>query len=584
MEGEKEDDDSSAEPVPAEQVSSDERNLASPADVAAAGQNSFAKVLYNQNPFYLISCLLVIYGCQSLAISGGGLIEKSFSMAGGIATYTLLMAFVCIAVVRLAKVWDDARSIFIVVVISLVAVTTGFDELCIGDQPMALAFGSATAVLVILVTECVLWVCRIRFSFWYRVAFYSHFVVLIGFPLLLGRAVAMRNDPLANWGSVLFSIAIGATTLLLIPALRRGPNSIAENGTPWRWPLYPLSAFLVMLVLAGIRSHAIWISFGFYGTAGKFEPFLLLPILAAVLVCIAETGIGLGKRSLQHVALICTPGLLLCGITRHGVTWLPIQSDMQYLFGSALTVSLGVIFVVYLWMTVRGVRHAIFGLPATLMAMGFLAPLPQAGETIGLESWMFPAAACVILLWMTLRVRKNDWLWTALAGVATTTIAMLGQSQGRQSDGLIAATVFATFSMLIIGALFKSELAFCLRCLAAVAMTIGVIVVLVRSLDDPNDLTLYAAGAVAILSLFYGVVIRRRGWLGVATVQGLIFCAMISYHGHRSGKLRRINWPIASGLACLCVGVAITTGKTGMYRRLAERKFDKHPSRFKPGL
>lgn len=106
-------------------------------------------------------------------------------MAGGIAVYTLLMAIVSIGVVRLAKVWEDARSIFIVVVICLVAVTTGFDELCIGNGPTAIVFGSATAALVILVTETVLWFCRVRLSFWYRAAFYGHFAVLIGFPLAL---------------------------------------------------------------------------------------------------------------------------------------------------------------------------------------------------------------------------------------------------------------------------------------------------------------------------------------------------------------------------------------------------------------
>ncbi|WP_182865553.1 hypothetical protein [Stieleria mannarensis] len=558
--------------------------FASPVNVAPPGRDSFARFLYNQNPFYLISCLLVIYGCQSLAVSGGGLIDKSLSMAGGIAAYTLLMAVVCVGVVRIANVWDDARSIFLVVVISLVAVTTGFDELCIGEQPMARAFACAAAALVLLVVESVLWSCGIRLSFWYRTALYAHFAVLIGFPLLLGNAVATRNDSLANWGSVLFSAAIGASVLLLIPAVRRGQQSVRGNGTPWNWPLYPLSAFVVLVVLAGIRSHAIWMSFGFYGVAGKFEPFLLLPILAAVIVLVAEAGLGQRNQTLQGVAMVSTSGLLLCASTRGGATWLPIQSDLAYGFGSSLTVTLGMIFLVYSWMTLRGVRYASLAVATTLLVTGLAAPIPEIGQSYGLASWMFPAAACVILLVMTLRRVDADWLWAALAGMAATTIAMVGDAYGRQTDGLIAGVALATLAMLVIGATFKTPLAVFLRYLAAGVMSFAATVIVFRFLQDPRGVILYAVAGMAILSLIYAFLIRRRGWLAIAVLQAVLFCGTFSYQGHRSGKLRRINWPIASGLMCLCVGVAITTGKTGLYRRLAERNGDGRPSRFEGGL
>ena len=38
--------------------------------------------------------------------------------------------------------------------------------------------------------------------------------------------------------------------LLLIPALHRGAVSTLDNGTPWRWPIYPLAIFVVLAVLA----------------------------------------------------------------------------------------------------------------------------------------------------------------------------------------------------------------------------------------------------------------------------------------------------------------------------------------------
>ena len=71
--------------------------------------------LYTHNPFYLISCGLILYGLQGLAMRGGDLLSKSLAMAGGISVYTILMIVTCIAVVRWGKVWEDARSIFFVV-------------------------------------------------------------------------------------------------------------------------------------------------------------------------------------------------------------------------------------------------------------------------------------------------------------------------------------------------------------------------------------------------------------------------------------------------------------------------------------
>ena len=73
---------------------------------ATYGPVGFRRFLHTHNPFYLISCFLIIYGLQSFAMGGGphsGLLSTSIWMAGGIAAYILLMTLTCIAVVRLGK-------------------------------------------------------------------------------------------------------------------------------------------------------------------------------------------------------------------------------------------------------------------------------------------------------------------------------------------------------------------------------------------------------------------------------------------------------------------------------------------------
>ena len=550
---------------------------------------SLTRFLYNQNPFYLISCLLVIYGCQSLAVSSGTVLDKSISMTAGLASYTLLMAIISVGVVRAAKVWDDARSIFIVVVISLIATTTGFDELSIWQNQLAGGFALATAALVLFVTEAVLWACRIRLGFWYRIAYYAYFAVLIASPFVLGQAVAERNDPLANWGSVVFSCAIGACILVLIPAVRRGGDSIRNHGTPWNWPLYPLSAFAVMIVLAGIRSHAIWMSFGFYGTAGNFEPFLLMPILAAVVILIGEAGLGLNKRSLQRMGLVVSPALLACGHSNDGKTFLPIGNDLEMMFGSAATASAVLVLFIYGWFAIRRMRGAIYGVPTLLTFMGLFTPIPGAAESLGIDRWMLLVAGSMVWLLITLRLSNSDWLWTLFTATTSVAIVTAADSYGMWVEGLIVAGCFATVAMLLIGAFFSTDLATFLRYVGAALSLGGVAGVTYRSVTRGEHFILYLALATGIVSLLYALWIRRRGWFAVAAIQTCLFLGAASYQGHRSGNLYRVNWSIASGFASLAVGLAITTGKTGLYGRLSAKKKIRDKERlqerqFLPGL
>ncbi|MGB7325819.1 MAG: hypothetical protein WBD31_13175, partial [Rubripirellula sp.] len=201
---------------------------------------SFARFLYTQNPFYLISCFLILYGLQIAAVAHSDLFSRSIMLSGGIVAYTLLMSVTCVAVVRLCKVWDDARSIFLIVAISFVAFSIGLDELCVVDWNSAAMIMAGGALLTVVVTESLLRFCRLKLSFLFRLSFYLLMAVFFATPLALGRAVAERADGLTNWGAMLFSIAIAAALLFLIPAVRRGAEQVQNNGSPWSWPLYPM--------------------------------------------------------------------------------------------------------------------------------------------------------------------------------------------------------------------------------------------------------------------------------------------------------------------------------------------------------
>ncbi|WP_143543747.1 hypothetical protein [Rhodopirellula sp. MGV] len=532
---------------------------------------SFARFLYNQNPFYLISCLLVIYGCQSFAVSEGGLTEKTTTMVGGLLGYSLLMSVVCIGVVRLAKVWDDARSIFIVVIISLIAMTTGFDELCIGYQSIAQQFAGVTAFAILIITELTLRLSRLRLGLWYRLAYYTYFSALIAAPLLLGDAVANRNDPLANWGSMLFSIAIGISMLVLLPAVRNGAASARDSGTPWSWPLYPLSAFLVMYVLAGVRSHAIWMSFGFYGRAGTFEPILLLPLFASALILITEYGLATKQEFVQHYALAATTALIGIGHFNEGRTLLPIQSDLHHYVGSAATLTGLTVFLMFGYFAVRRVQGAGIGLPLVLTWIGMMAPLPQVAVNAGLERWMLFAMTGLWWAVLALRSSRPDWMWLLHSASMTATIVLAGQSAGYLDEAAVAGVGYATIALLWIGGCYRTQLAHNLRYVSAILVSSeGVVAMYLATMEHRPALT-YATLAIAILAFGYAIWVHRQGWVLVSIANLALFITVASYQGHQSGRLYRINWPIAAGILSLGVGLAITTGKTGAYSTLSTR-------------
>ena len=88
----------------------------------------FIKIPYAQNPFYLISALLVLYG---LNVAFGTSAEQAnpWTLLGVLAGYTSLMALSAVIIVRAGEVWADVRSILVVLVLLFLGISVSFDEI-----------------------------------------------------------------------------------------------------------------------------------------------------------------------------------------------------------------------------------------------------------------------------------------------------------------------------------------------------------------------------------------------------------------------------------------------------------------------
>lgn len=113
--------------------------------------HSFGRFLYNHNPFYLLSASFVLYGLHAAFGERAAIPENVWLLATSLCGYTLLLALTAYLVVRLGRVWEDARSLALLVILMFVAISVSFDEICNtlpSTATMVLTFGLIFSLLV----------------------------------------------------------------------------------------------------------------------------------------------------------------------------------------------------------------------------------------------------------------------------------------------------------------------------------------------------------------------------------------------------------------------------------------------------
>ena len=86
------------------------------------------------NPFYVISALLFLFGLRISFAPQVRDIEVGALMSG-LGGYTLLLAVTALVLVRFGNVWDDVRTVMLLVVLMFLATSVTFDELLVA-QPL----------------------------------------------------------------------------------------------------------------------------------------------------------------------------------------------------------------------------------------------------------------------------------------------------------------------------------------------------------------------------------------------------------------------------------------------------------------
>src|SRR5262249_39516839 len=178
------------------------------------------RLLYNHNPFYLIGTLLVLFGMQqclgrepSLATSG-----LLVAVLGG---YTLLLVGVAAVVIRWGQVWDDARTILLVIVLLFFMLSTSLDFhlLFTLEAPWpGTLFLTGGLLFSVGLSEGVLRGLRIGLPLAYRGPYYLVLLLLFAYPVALGWLNYYGYYQALTWALFAFPAASAMTLLTLLPA------------------------------------------------------------------------------------------------------------------------------------------------------------------------------------------------------------------------------------------------------------------------------------------------------------------------------------------------------------------------------
>jgi hypothetical protein len=273
---------------------------------AVRGGRGLIRWVCTNNPFYVLSAGLFLLGLWGSFGAQAGAVE-TWALMSGLAGYTLLLALTACLLVRYCKVWDDARTVLLLVVLMFLATSVTFDEVLVLDPVRGFTCYLVGLLFAVAVSEGLLRGIRLRLPAWFRAPYYLILALFFLYPLALSPLVGQPRTEALTWGLFGFSPAAGLVFLTLLPAVRRGPGYVRDNGSPWPWPLYPWVLFGLLAFAVPARAFLLCWSMDLLNGGDRdrviFGPYFLVPFGLALAVLLLEMGLVSRRRGVLAFAL-----------------------------------------------------------------------------------------------------------------------------------------------------------------------------------------------------------------------------------------------------------------------------------------
>jgi hypothetical protein len=547
-------------------------------DRPMAPGSRLVRALYTHNPFYVISADLIFIGLR-MSFDPSAKDFDTWALISGLAGYTLLLATTACLLVRFGKVWDDMRSVLLLVVMMFLAISLTIDDVLILRPWLGLALAVGGLAFAVGVSEGLLRGMRLAMPALYRGPYYLILALFFLYPVALRPLLASPDSPLSYWSLFGFATAAGLAFLTLVPAIRRGAGYVKGNGSPWRWPLYPWSLFFFLGLGVCARSYYLCISLhNVEGFRSCFGPYFLVPFGLAVAWLMIEAAVASGKRGLGELALLVPVGLVALAMVGHRSD--PVYEHFLAMFREGLGVSppaaaLLLAMAFYAAAAWRSVDLARGFAMASLVALSVVGP-----ATLGPSSLTWPSPwpllpVALIQGWLAWRRGESGRALFASACLVAAASSLVDSSWSVDRAG-VAAFHLGIVGLLALGAMFDDELGRRLRGWGAGLLAIGSLAMLSGvpglALGLPESWQWAYPLALAAVAGVYGVFVGGRTFFATS---GAILAAVLALFGTKGyatlrqqvAGLDRIAW----GLASFLVAAMISLGKAGLLRRWFEK-------------
>ncbi len=564
------------------------------------------RLLYTHNPFYLISACLFVYGLKLLFRAGNtavlfqrGTVEymSPTGLMGSLVAVTLLMAVTAVLIVRLGKVWEDARSLVLIVLLMLLAISVSLDELlsmASEQEKGLLEIGGMVlsgAAIAVGMVELLIRGLQVRLSWLWRGPLYLLLTLFFGWPLLLLPEIMPFDNAQVQSLIAVFPTAAALISLLLLPGIRQGSTSLRDNGTPWTWPWLPWTPFVFLAVAMCFRSYSLTISFdvpdgnvSFWDTI--FGLYMLVPLAMAVIVLLLEIGIVEKRPQICSTVLNCSPALLLMAWP-WGVPWSRLPSyyrfatELSNAFGSPVFLTLMALLVISAWAWGRGVARGEALTWGFLLLATVIGPRTLIHPYAPLFADQFQVVPVVVLASLKLasafyRNRAGDLLTGLVLFALLPMVVELPQALLPWKSFLSLHLAYVAVLMV---AMFRVDHAAWRRASAVlllVTLTMG-LVMLIRRHESPMGLAAY----FVVMTLFSAVCYRvlNERWYLVVTILNcfaglLVGCAGVFWTLSTTQMESGMRHVIFGGISFLAA-VMISILKTDVGRRLKLRLLQK---------
>jgi hypothetical protein len=538
--------------------------------------------LYTNNPFYVLSAALVFVGLWT-SFDASGSASAAKALAASLAIYTLLLAFTAWFLIRFGNLWQDVRTLLILIVLMFLGISVSCDRpilrAVLDDAEWGVGLSIAGLAFAIVVSEALLRGIRLRLPLGYRLPYHAILALFFLYPVALRPWVGDRYSEALRWGLFGFSMLAGVLFLTLVPAIRRGAAYVADNGSPWLWPWYPWVLFVVLGLGVCLRANYLCISLhGVTGDQTIFGFYFLAPFLWAVAYLLLEAWAVSGQIWVQQLAVSLPLVMVVIALSpspSQAQDWGFLAMFHGRLATSPLFLALLAATAFYLIAWLRGAREAFWPGLLAVAALAFCGPntfnpsttwgphgVPflLAGIALLLAgAWRKSAASCLLGAWCVVLMLWIDFRATPFAachGAIPLHLLLI--------CGLVVGAVFRN----AVGKMIQTLGAFVLLDLALAASLLPP-----SALGNPPPvlLTVYPL-SVAALAAAYGFFCKNPWYY--ASVFGSL-CGWIVVPGwtlfcQARRAIVGLDY-IAAGIASFLLAFLMSLMKMGFLRRLYDR-------------